>query len=155
MMRPVEEDRIVIELNPKERRLYDRLRAQVVAPGPAGKSGARDLLLLFPDLVILLYRLIRDDHVPSGSKALAVLGIAYVFSPIDFLPSFLLGPIGLLDDLIIVGTVLSRMLNRVHPDVVRSHWSGQGDALQAIVRVSEWTQDQLPDRVKDVLRRLA
>jgi uncharacterized membrane protein YkvA (DUF1232 family) len=153
-MKPVEEDRIVIELNPKERRLYDRVRAQVVAPGPAGKSGARDLLLLFPDLVILLYRLIRDDRVPSGSKLIAVLGIAYVFSPLDVLPGFLLGPIGLLDDLIIVGAVLGRMINRVHPDVVRSHWSGQGDALEAIARVSEWTESQLTNSLKSVLRRL-
>lgn len=154
-MKPPEDDRVVIELNPRERRLYDRLRAQVVGPGPVGKSGARDLLLLFPDLVILLYRLIRDDRVPSGSKILAVLGIAYVLSPLDILPGFLLGPVGLLDDLIIVGTVLSRMLNRVHPDIVRSHWPGQGDALQAISRVAHWTENQLPGRVRDVLRRLA
>ncbi|MBW2278713.1 MAG: hypothetical protein JRF63_14575, partial [Deltaproteobacteria bacterium] len=72
---------------------------------------------------------------------------------LDFLPSFLLGPIGLLDDLIVVGTVLSRMINRVHPDVVRSHWPGRGDALQVIHRVSQWTETQMTNRVKDVLRR--
>jgi uncharacterized membrane protein YkvA (DUF1232 family) len=148
----MEEDRVVIELNPKERRLYDRLRAQIVEPGPVARSGARDLLLLFPDLVMLLHRLMWDPRVPVGSKLLAALGLAYVLSPLDLLPGLLLGPIGLLDDLIVVGAVLSRMINRVHPDVVRSHWPGRGDALQAIHRVSQWTETQMTNRVKDVLR---
>ena len=148
----MEEDCVVIELNPKERRLYDRLRAQIVEPEPVAKSGARDLLLLFPDLVILLHRLMWDPRVPAGSKFLAALGLAYVLSPLDLLPGLLLGPIGLLDDLIVVGTVLSRMINRVHPDVVRSHWPGRGDALQAIHRVSQWTETQMTNRLQDVLR---
>ena len=40
------------------------------------------------------------------------------------------------------------MLNRVHPDVVRSHWSGQGDALEATHRVSAWTERMFGDRVR-------
>ncbi len=42
------------------------------------------------------------------------------------------------------------MLNRVHPDVVRSHWSGQGDALEAIQRVTSWTERMFGDRVRQV-----
>jgi len=109
-----------------------------------------DLLFLLPDLAVLLFRLMRDDRVPIGSKAIAVLGVAYLVSPIDLMPALLMGPIGLLDDLIVVGAVLSRMLNRVHPDVVRSHWSGQGDALEAIQRVTAWTERMFGDRVRQV-----
>ena len=141
---------VVIELNPRERRVYDRLRAQIMDPDPGEASGLRELLFLLPDLAVLLFRLMRDDRVPVGSKAIAVLGAAYLISPIDLMPAMLLGPIGLLDDLIVVGAVLSRMLNRVHPDVVRSHWSGQGDALDSIQRVTAWTERTFGDRVRQV-----
>jgi uncharacterized membrane protein YkvA (DUF1232 family) len=142
---------IVIELNPRERRLYDRLRSRVVVPRPATPSGLRDLLLLLPDLTVLLLRLLRDSRVPRGAKAIALLGVAYVLSPLDLLPELVLGPIGLVDDVLVVGVALSRLLNHVHPDVVRSHWPGKGDALEAIRSVSEWTETQLS---RGVLRRV-
>ena len=114
-----EEPKIEIELNPREVRLYDRLRASVVEPRPGLKSSLRDLLLLLPDMTVLLFRLARDSRVPIGSKVLAGLAVAYVVSPIDLMPELLLGPIGLLDDLLIVGLALSRLLESVHPDIVR------------------------------------
>ena len=127
---------ITIELNPAARRLWDRLRDRMTAPRPAADpSGATDLLLLLPDLTVLLLRLLRDERVPLARKAVALAGVAYVISPLDLMPSLLLGPVGLVDDLMIVAACLSGIVNRVHPDVVRSHWSGQGDALQAIERV--------------------
>jgi uncharacterized membrane protein YkvA (DUF1232 family) len=144
------EQPVVIELNPREQRVYDRLRSQVIEAEPGGASGIRDLLLLLPDLAVLLFRLMRDDRVPIASKAMAIFGIGYLISPIDLMPALLLGPIGLIDDLIVIGAVLSRMLNRVHPDVVRSHWSGQGDALEAIQRVAAWSERNVGDRVRSL-----
>jgi uncharacterized membrane protein YkvA (DUF1232 family) len=141
---------ITIELNPREQRMYDRLRAQVISKEPGGGSGVRDILLLLPDLAVLLFRLMADSRVPAGSKALAVLGAAYLVSPIDLMPALLLGPLGLIDDLVVVGAVLSRMLNRVHPDVVRAHWSGHGDALEAIHRVTGWSEEYFRERVTQV-----
>jgi uncharacterized membrane protein YkvA (DUF1232 family) len=143
---------ITIELNPRERRLYDRLRTQVVKTRVGSRSGVRDLLLLLPDLSVLLMRLLRDPRVPVPSKVIAMLGIGYVLSPIDLIPSLLAGPIGMLDDLLIVSACLSRLLNRVHPDVVRSHWSGQGDALEAIQRVSAWSASIFSETLPRVLR---
>jgi uncharacterized membrane protein YkvA (DUF1232 family) len=137
------EAKVTIEMDRGERRIYDRLRAGIVARRPGRSSGARDLLLLLPDLTVLLLRLLRDERVPVGGKAIAVLSVGYVLSPLDVLPTFVFGPIGLLDDLFIVAAALSRVLNYVHPDVVRSHWSGQGDALDAIQRATEWSETQL------------
>jgi uncharacterized membrane protein YkvA (DUF1232 family) len=141
---------VTIDLSPRERRFYDRLRASLVAPHPAERSGVRDVLLLLPDLVVLLFRLLRDPRVPAGGKAIALLGVGYVLSPVDLVPEALFGPLGLVDDLLIVAAALSRLLNYVHPDVVRSHWSGQGDALDAVQRASGWAEGQL----RGVLRRV-
>jgi len=146
---------ITIELGRDERRIYDRLRSSVVAQrDPGAASGVGDLLFLLPDLTMLLMRLMRDARVPLTSKALAMAGVAYVLSPLDFMPAILLGPIGLVDDLVIVAATLSGILNKVHPDVVRSHWSGQGDALEAIHRVTEWTARQLNNAFSAVVGRL-
>ncbi len=150
----MEADRIVIELNPRERRLYDRLRAYVVEPQRGRSSGVRDLLLLLPDVMVLLLRLLRDPRVPLGAKAMALIGVGYVASPIDLVPEIIFGPIGLVDDLLVVAAALSGILNRVHPDVVRSHWPGRGDALEALQRLTHWSEAQLGGRVRGMLRGL-
>lgn len=148
------DERITIDLNQRERRLYDRLRSRVAAPQPGARSGLRELALLLPDLTVLLARLLRDRRVPVGPKLIALVGLGYVLSPIDLLPEFLLGPIGLIDDLLVVTAALSRLLNDVHPDVVRSHWSGQGDALDAIQRATAWSRRLLGPRLGSVFRRV-
>jgi uncharacterized membrane protein YkvA (DUF1232 family) len=148
------EDRVTIELNPRERRLYDRLRTRVIEPPTGTSSGVRDLVLLLPDLTVLLIRLLRDDRVPTPAKLLALVGVGYVLSPLDLLPAIILGPVGWVDDLLIVSATLSRLLNHVHPDVVRSHWPGQGDALEAIKRVTQWSESLFTARLPAFLRGL-
>jgi uncharacterized membrane protein YkvA (DUF1232 family) len=145
---------IVIELNPRERRLYDRLRSAVTAPRPGASSGFLDLLLFLPDVVVLLLRLLRDDRVPLSGKAVALMGVGYVLSPIDLLPEVLLGPIGLVDDLLVVAAALSRLLHDVHPDVVRSHWPGHGDALEVIHRITGWAERIVGGRFSGIWRRV-
>jgi len=147
-------DRITIELNPRERRFYDRLRSQVVRCEPGAASGWRDVVLLLPDLTVLLMRLLRDARVPRGDKLVALLGVGYALSPIDLLPSVLLGPIGLVDDLLVVTAALSRLVNRVHPDVVRAAWPGRGDALEAIQRATAWSESFFRDRIRALARGL-
>jgi uncharacterized membrane protein YkvA (DUF1232 family) len=149
------EDRITIELNPRDRRLYDRLRSRLAeSPRPGDGSGLRDVALLLPDLTVLLARLLRDPRVPRGPKLVALLGLGYVLSPIDLLPEVLLGPIGLVDDLLVVTACLSRLLNDIHPDVVRSHWSGRGDALETIQRVTAWSRSLVSRNLGAAVRRV-
>jgi len=151
---PARRQGVEIELNPSERRLYDRVRASVVDGRRTGRSGLGDILLLLPDFCVLLVRLLRDERVAKGDKAVAVLGIAYVLSPIDVLPAFLFRPLGALDDVLVVTAAASRIVNHVHPDVVRSHWPGKGDALEAIQRVAEWSERQVSGRLRGILRRV-
>lgn len=139
---------IEIELNPPDRRLYDRMRLRVVGIARSPSTGIADLLVFLPDLTVLLARLLRDERVLLGDKAIALLGVGYVLSPIDLLPAFLLGPLGLVDDLLIVTAALSRIVNHVHPDIVRAHWPGKGDALEVIQRVSGWSENALTGRLR-------
>ena len=148
------EDRVEIRLGDRDRRLYDRLRARLVRPPAVGESGRlSSLLLLIPDLAVLVARLSRDSRVPLGGKVIAALALGYVVSPIDLIPEFF-GPIGFLDDALILAAALSRLVNYVHPDVLRAHWSGQGDVLDGIQRITEWSETLLVDRLPASLRRL-
>jgi len=144
---------ITIELNPRERRLYDRLRHRITrVPVPGQSSDLRDLILLLPDFTVLLARLLRDARVPRRAKLVALFGVGYVLSPIDLLPALLIGPLGLLDDLLVVTAALSRLLNHVHPDVVRAAWPGQGDALVAIQRAAAWSERFVGGKLRGVVR---
>ncbi len=148
------EEPLTLSLNERERRLYDRLRSRAVLREPGVGTGFRDVLLFLPDAAVLLFRLLRDDRVPLGAKAIALAGFGYVLSPIDVLPEVLLGPFGLVDDLLVVAACLSMLMNRVHPDLVRHHWPGPGDALDAIQRITGWAESQFTGRLWRVLRRL-
>ncbi len=145
---------VEIEFSAREQRLYDRVRSRLKTPEPGAATGVWDLMLLLPDLTTLLFRLLRDPRVAPGDKAIALLGIGYVLSPIDILPEFLFGPLGLIDDLLVVSATLSRLVNHVHPDIVRSHWSGQGDALETLQRLAGWSEDQFTGRLRRAFRGL-
>ena len=147
-------ERVTINLSEKEGRIYDRLRAQVVERRPGETPGLRELLLLLPDCVVLLARLVREPQVPSGAKLVAAGALAYVLSPVDLLPELLLGPIGLIDDLLVAGMGISFLMNRVHPDLVRAHWPGTEDALESLQAVSSFAEEQLAGRVLSLLGRL-
>jgi len=145
---------ITIELNPQERRLYERLRVHLTSSATQAGSGIADFLFFLPDLTILLLRLMRDGRVPLFDKGIALAGVAYVVSPIDVLPALVFGPIGLLDDLFVVAACLSRLVNHVHPDVVRGHWPGRGDALGVIQETTQWFERELNLRARDLKRML-
>ncbi len=68
------------------------------------------------DQLMLTWRLIRDPRVPLWMKAIPVLAVAYVLSPIDIIPDFIIG-LGQLDDLgLIFGAM--RLFESVTPDYV-------------------------------------
>ena len=142
--------KIEIELD-RSGRFYDRFRRRVRRPKPGKSSDLRDLVMLLPDLTMLLTRLLRDPRVAVGDKAIALLGVGYVVSPLDLLPTFLFGPLGFLDDAFVLAATFSRLINHVHPDVVRAHWSGQGDALEAIQRLTDWCESQVGGRLRALI----
>src|SRR5262249_38616215 len=64
----------------------------------------------------LTWRLIRDPRVPLWAKAIPFLAAAYVISPIDIIPDWLIG-LGQLDDLgILLGAM--RLMESVTPEYI-------------------------------------
>jgi uncharacterized membrane protein YkvA (DUF1232 family) len=68
----------------------------------------------------LAWRLLQDSRVPWLVKAVPVAAMAYIVSPIDFAPDFLLG-LGQLDDLAILLLGLKAFISLSPRDVVEQH----------------------------------
>jgi uncharacterized membrane protein YkvA (DUF1232 family) len=142
---------IEIDLRARERRIYDRLRARIASMEPGTRPGVMDLLLFLPDLVVLLLRLAQDSRVPIGAKAVALAGVGYALSPIDLLPELFFGPIGFLDDVVVVAAAVSRVINHVHPDLVKAHWPGHSDLLDVLRRITSWSESVVGKTVTRLL----
>lgn len=98
----------------------------------------KDLLLLLPNLLKLLVRLVRDPRVSRADKFILGGTILYVIVPVDFIPD-LIPFVGQVDDTYLVALALIRLLNRADPGVVERHWDGGVDlkgVLSSIVDVA-------------------
>ena len=114
------------------------------------KSLMRDLLLFIPNLLRLLFALLRDPRVSSADKAILAGTIIYVIAPIDVIPDFI--PfIGQIDDSYLVAISLLRLLNRASRTVVLDHWKGEYDIKEIVTSISRVAQYFLPKRMKKVL----
>jgi uncharacterized membrane protein YkvA (DUF1232 family) len=102
------------------------------------KTLARELFTLLPNLLRLFRGLLGDERVPFSSKALLLLGAAWLASPIDLIPEFLPG-IGPLDDALVAGLVLRHVVKRAGADTVKDHWREDPRTLNVILRVARAT----------------
>lgn len=136
---------------------YKRLRSRVRRWFEAGGKSApwADYVLLAPDLFHLMCRLMVDRDVPRAQKARLATAIAYFISPVDLLPEAVLGPVGLLDDVVLAAYVLHQVVNHTEPAVLRRHWAGGQDVLalvqEILRRADEIVGERLWRRVKRLL----
>jgi uncharacterized membrane protein YkvA (DUF1232 family) len=81
---------------------------------------------------MLFKGLVRDPRVSRGSKALLVIGVVWVASPIDLIPEFIpvLGP---LDDAVVAALILRHVLRTAGRDVVADHWRGDAATLDRLL----------------------
>lgn len=107
--------------------------AIVAALALAGRrTAARELAAFLPNLLLLFRGLLRDPRVPLGAKALLVLAVAWVASPIDLVPEFV--PVaGPLDDAIVAALVLRAVLRRTDRAVLLEHWRGEPATLERLL----------------------
>lgn len=97
--------------------------------------GMKDALRLLPDLLRVIRRLTADKTVPPGVRVKLILLLAYLLSPLDFVPDFL-PVIGYADDVIIVVLVLRSAIRSAGPEPLRRHWPGTPAGLLVIERLA-------------------
>ena len=90
------------------------------------------LLLLLPRFVKLIYKLMVDSRVPWGMRIKCAMALAYVAVPVDLLSEALLGPLGMIDDIVVIMVVLDVLLNNIDPAIIEEHWTGNADILKLL-----------------------
>jgi uncharacterized membrane protein YkvA (DUF1232 family) len=115
---------------------------------------AKDAVLMLPNLIKLLGRLLKDPRVPRRSKIVVGAVMAYVVSPVDILPDFI--PVaGILDDLFLVVFALNHLIERAGEEVVLEHWDGPQDILSMVRSVLTTITELVPVKIRKLLGRLA
>ena len=87
-----------------------------------------EYLLVVPDLIALIVRLLKDERVPMKTKLTVSGSIAYTAFPNDLIPSKI--PfIGTIDDIAVLFFALNRIANDVPLKVLVENWSGKNELL--------------------------
>jgi uncharacterized membrane protein YkvA (DUF1232 family) len=119
---------------------------------PDPRTRVREAVLLLPNLIKLLARLIRDPRVPVRSKALAGAALAYVASPLDVVPD-LIPLLGQSDDLFVAILAVHHLVRTAGEDVVVEHWDGGADVLEFVNSLIDVAARLVPVRVRWTFNR--
>lgn len=136
---------------------YKNFRTKVEhwAQSDEGKQSQwTEYVLLAPDLVHLVIRLMADGDVPIKEKAKLGAAIAYFVSPIDIVPDFIKGPTNYLDDVALAAYVLQGVLNHTDKEVVQRHWAGSRDILETVQYVADKAEAMVGLSMWSRLRKL-
>jgi uncharacterized membrane protein YkvA (DUF1232 family) len=123
-------------------------------PSMQARLMARDAVLMLPNLVKLVGRLLKDPRVPRRSKVALGLAAVYVASPIDLVPEFI-PVIGWADDVLFMLFAIDSLIERSGPEIVAEHWDGPGDLLAMIREVTGVTRSIIPNRLRQALDRIS
>lgn len=115
-----------------------------------GPEKLADGILLVPDLLALVIRLMTDSRVPLLYRAQLLLASVYVLSPVDIVPEVFLGAVGLADDAVVMSIVIMRLLQGakdINASVLRELWPGHTDIVKAIHDIVDNSDDLINSKL--------
>lgn len=118
--------------------------------GLLAKRRLKNLLMFFPNMLLLCVRLLTDARVPAAERALVAGAIVYAIIPFDLIPD-MLPFVGQVDDAYLIALTLLRLMEQTDPQIVREHWSGGGDVVELIGAAALTASKLLPERIRRVL----
>jgi uncharacterized membrane protein YkvA (DUF1232 family) len=94
----------------------------------------RELIRVVPDVMRLLRSIIGDRSTPLDVRAVLVLLLVWIISPIDLIPEFIpvLGP---LDDVVVAAVALRYTRRRLGIGGLRRRWAGSDEGFALLVRM--------------------
>lgn len=164
MTAPIEGSPIASPIRGRRRRrpapptAQDELRdaaGSVETPRTGARRTVMDTIRQIPHYLRLLFGLLRDHRVSAIDKVLVAGAIAYVLSPLDFIPD-VIPFFGQVDDVFLVVTAIQRLITNAGRHVVLDHWAGAREELHDlnVGRVLSAAAFFLPPAVRRGLRRL-
>ena len=87
-----------------------------------------DYIFILPDIMSLIYRLLKDKRVSFKSKMVIISCITYIAVPKDFIPDSV--PfIGKIDDTGVIFFTLNRIVNDIPLNVILENYDGKNEIL--------------------------
>jgi uncharacterized membrane protein YkvA (DUF1232 family) len=93
-----------------------------------------DLVRVVPDLLRLIRSIIRDRAAPLDVRAVLVVLLIWIISPIDLIPEFV-PVIGPLDDVVVAVVALRYTRRRLGVEDLRRRWPGSAEGFVLLLRV--------------------
>jgi uncharacterized membrane protein YkvA (DUF1232 family) len=124
----------------EQKDFYQKLRKkleQFLVSKAGMKHKFADFLLFVPDIFHLLIKIVADPAIDSKSKSLIGSTIAYFIFPMDFLPEGIFGFGGFLDDIMLATFVLNMTINKLGPEVIEKHWTGDEKLLELLQKITD------------------
>jgi uncharacterized membrane protein YkvA (DUF1232 family) len=113
----------------------------------------KEAALALPNLVKLVYRLMRDARIPLKSKAILGAILGYMVVPIDVVPDFI-PVVGQADDVLLLSYGIRHIIEVAGTDIVLEHWDGSQDVLELVGSITGFAAGLLPKPVQRLLGRL-
>jgi len=114
----------------------------------------REAALALPNLVKLVYRLMRDPRIPRRSKVVLGAILGYLVVPIDLVPDFI-PMVGQADDVLLLAFAIRHIIEVAGTEIVLEHWDGSQDLLELVESITGFASNLLPKPVLRLLRRLS
>lgn len=87
-----------------------------------------DYIMIVPDVVALIYRLLKDKRVKMSTKLIISASVGYVVFPTDIIPNNI--PfIGRIDDIAVVFFALNRIVSDVDTQIILENYAGKDELL--------------------------
>ncbi len=119
-----------------------------------GPEKLADGILLVPDLLALVVRLMTDPRVPLMFRSQLLLASVYALLPVDLVPEVFLGAAGLADDAVIMSVVLMRLLQGakgLDPEILRELWPGNTDIVKTVNDIVDNGDDLINSKVWQII----
>jgi uncharacterized membrane protein YkvA (DUF1232 family) len=96
------------------------------------EASTRDLVFALPEILRLLWRVVRDKRTPRLVRGGLIAVAAYLAMPFDVVPDWL-PVLGQVDDVVVLTVGVRTLLRQVPEPVLREHWTGERRILEAVL----------------------
>ncbi len=114
----------------------------------------KEAALALPNLVKLVYRLMRDPRISRKSKLVLGAILGYLVVPIDLVPDFI-PMVGQADDVLLLAYAIRHIIEVAGTEIVLEHWDGSQDLLELVESITGFASNLLPKPILRLLRRLS
>ncbi|WP_315077591.1 DUF1232 domain-containing protein [uncultured Clostridium sp.] len=91
----------------------------------------KEYIFLLPDIISLIYRLLKDNRVSIKTKLILSSAIAYIALPTDIIPNNI--PfIGAIDEIGVAFFALNNIINDVPMNVIIENWEGNNEIITVL-----------------------